>query len=91
MKRTITNSLASEPELVTPVKKNLKKSEAKMDKINLTKVDRRVAITGMSSRLPECDNLEEFKRKLYAGEDMVNGKESRWPSGLHGLHTFGGK
>jgi len=40
-----------------------------------------VVVTGFSGRLPECDSIEEFTRKLYAGEDMVNGNPTRWPEG----------
>lgn len=40
-----------------------------------------VVITGFSGRLPECDTIDEFRQKLYAGEDMVNGEPTRWPMG----------
>lgn len=40
-----------------------------------------VVITGFSGRLPECDSIDELKEKLYAGEDLVNGDPTRWPTG----------
>jgi len=40
-----------------------------------------VVVTGFSGRLPECDTVDEFRQKLYAGEDMVNGEPTRWPMG----------
>lgn len=62
-----------------------------MSKVNLTKVDGEIAITGISSRLPQCENLEEFKKKLYDGTDMVSNGDARWPDGIFGLHSYGGK
>lgn len=40
-----------------------------------------VVITGISGRLPECDSIDEFRTKLYAGEDLVTGDPRRWPTG----------
>lgn len=40
-----------------------------------------VVISGFSCRLPECDSVDELRRKLYASEDMVNGDPTRWPTG----------
>lgn len=40
-----------------------------------------VVITGFSGRLPECDSIDELREKLYAGEDLVNGDPTRWPTG----------
>lgn len=41
-----------------------------------------VAITGFSGRLPESSNIEEFKKNLFEGVDMVNDDERRWPKGM---------
>lgn len=40
-----------------------------------------VAITGFSGRLPESSNIDEFKKNLFEGVDMVNDDERRWPKG----------
>lgn len=40
-----------------------------------------VAITGFSGRLPESSNIEEFKKNLFEGVDMVNDDPRRWPKG----------
>lgn len=40
-----------------------------------------VVISGLSGRLPESSNIEEFKEKLFAGVDLVTDDERRWPSG----------
>ena len=41
-----------------------------------------VVISGFSGRLPESDSIEEFKKNLYEGVDMVTDDERRWPSGM---------
>lgn len=50
-----------------------------------------VVITGISGRLPESSNIEEFKQQLFDGIDLVTDDERRWPSGLYGLPTRTGK
>lgn len=50
-----------------------------------------IVITGISGRLPESSNIEEFKQQLFDGVDLVTDDERRWPSGLHGLPSRTGK
>ncbi|XP_055550797.1 fatty acid synthase [Wyeomyia smithii] len=50
-----------------------------------------ICITGFSGRLPESSNIEEFKRNLMEGIDMVNDDDRRWPKGLYELPTRVGK
>ncbi|TMW45236.1 hypothetical protein DOY81_009684, partial [Sarcophaga bullata] len=50
-----------------------------------------IAITGFSGRLPESSNIEEFKKNLFEGVDMVTDDPRRWESGLYGLPTRMGK
>ncbi|XP_044747246.1 fatty acid synthase-like [Coccinella septempunctata] len=50
-----------------------------------------IAITGLSGRFPESDNIEEFKQQLLDGIDMITSDPRRWPSGLHGLPERFGK
>ncbi|XP_055591636.1 fatty acid synthase [Uranotaenia lowii] len=50
-----------------------------------------VCITGFSGRLPESSNIDEFKRNLMEGIDMVNDDDRRWPRGLYELPTRIGK
>ena len=40
-----------------------------------------VVITGISGRLPESENIEEFRSHLINGEDMVTDDDRRWQSG----------
>ncbi|KAK8766022.1 hypothetical protein V5799_007203, partial [Amblyomma americanum] len=40
-----------------------------------------IAITGLSARFPQADDLAEFKEKLYAGFDFITADEARWPRG----------
>lgn len=40
-----------------------------------------IVITGISARLPESSNIEEFKEQLFAGIDLITDDERRWPSG----------
>ena len=42
-----------------------------------------VVISGFSGRLPESDSIEEFKKNLYDGVDMITDDERRWPSGMY--------
>ncbi|KAL0271260.1 UNVERIFIED_CONTAM: hypothetical protein PYX00_008407 [Menopon gallinae] len=50
-----------------------------------------IVISGISARLPESSNMEEFKENLFAGIDLVTDDERRWPSGIYGLPTRTGK
>ncbi|XP_058059390.1 fatty acid synthase [Anopheles bellator] len=50
-----------------------------------------ICITGFSGRLPESSNIDEFKRNLFEGVDMVNDDDRRWPAGLYDLPTRIGK
>ena len=40
-----------------------------------------VVISGLSGRLPESNNIEEFKQQLFEGIDLITDDERRWPSG----------
>ncbi|XP_053392677.1 fatty acid synthase-like [Mercenaria mercenaria] len=50
-----------------------------------------VVISGVSCRLPQSDNMEEFKENLMGGVDMVTEDDSRWKPGLYGLPKRSGK
>lgn len=50
-----------------------------------------IVISGFSGRLPESSNIDEFKKNLYDGVDMVNDDPRRWPKGLYDLPTRIGK
>ncbi|CAL8305722.1 unnamed protein product [Boreogadus saida] len=50
-----------------------------------------VVIAGMSGRLPESENLEEFWHNLFNGVDMVTEDDRRWKPGLYGLPRRNGK
>ncbi|XP_055919370.1 fatty acid synthase [Eupeodes corollae] len=53
--------------------------------------DASISITGFSGRLPESSNIEEFKKNLFEGVDMVNDDPRRWPKGLYDLPDRLGK
>lgn len=40
-----------------------------------------IVISGISGRLPQSDNMEEFEENLYSGTDMVTEGDERWPIG----------
>ncbi|KAM8836140.1 fatty acid synthase [Spinachia spinachia] len=50
-----------------------------------------IVIAGISGRLPESNNLEEFWENLISGIDMVTEDNRRWTPGLHGLPKRNGK
>uniref|UniRef100_T1H8C9 Fatty acid synthase n=1 Tax=Rhodnius prolixus TaxID=13249 RepID=T1H8C9_RHOPR len=50
-----------------------------------------IVISGISGRFPESANMEEFKKNLMEGIDMVTDDERRWPAGLNGLPARTGK
>lgn len=50
-----------------------------------------IVITGLSGRLPESSNIEEFADNLFNGVDMVNDEPRRWPAGLYDLPSRLGK
>ncbi|XP_072745100.1 fatty acid synthase-like [Anoplolepis gracilipes] len=50
-----------------------------------------IVITGISGRLPESSNIEEFKENLMKGTDMVTEDERRWTPGVHGIPSRIGK
>ena len=41
-----------------------------------------VVITGISGRLPESENIGEFRSHLINGEDMVTDDDRRWQPGI---------
>ncbi|XP_028643680.1 fatty acid synthase [Grammomys surdaster] len=50
-----------------------------------------VVIAGMSGKLPESENLQEFWANLIGGVDMVTDDDRRWKAGLYGLPKRSGK
>uniref|UniRef100_A0AAQ5YJU9 Fatty acid synthase n=1 Tax=Amphiprion ocellaris TaxID=80972 RepID=A0AAQ5YJU9_AMPOC len=50
-----------------------------------------IVIAGISGRLPESNNLEEFWENLINGVDMVTEDNRRWTPGLFGLPKRNGK
>lgn len=50
-----------------------------------------VVIAGLSGRLPESDNMQEFWANLVGGVDMVTDDDRRWKAGLYGLPRRSGK
>ncbi|KAL8612596.1 hypothetical protein ACOMHN_006582 [Nucella lapillus] len=55
------------------------------------RTDLEVVISGISGRLPESDNMEEFRQHLMKGEDMVTEDDRRWPPGFRSLPRRNGK
>ncbi|XP_076288350.1 fatty acid synthase 1 [Lasioglossum baleicum] len=50
-----------------------------------------IVVSGFAGRFPESDNVEELKKNLFEGIDMVTDDDRRWPSGIYGLPTRNGK
>ncbi|CAH2091553.1 unnamed protein product [Euphydryas editha] len=50
-----------------------------------------IVLTGLSGRLPESNNIEEFAQQLFDGVDLVTADGRRWTPGLHGLPERNGK
>ena len=50
-----------------------------------------VFVSGVSCRLPESNNLEDFWDNLVEGRDMVTEDDRRWTPGLHDLPQRNGK
>jgi len=50
-----------------------------------------IVISGISGRFPESNSIAEFRENLFAGIDLVNDDERRWPAGLYGLPSRTGK
>ncbi|XP_041987847.1 fatty acid synthase [Aricia agestis] len=50
-----------------------------------------IVVTGLSGRLPQSDNIDEFAEQLFAGVDLVTADDRRWTPGLHGLPERNGK
>ncbi|XP_012229663.2 fatty acid synthase [Linepithema humile] len=48
-------------------------------------IDSDIVITGISGRLPESSNIEEFKENLMKEVDMVTDDDRRFTPGIHGL------
>ncbi|EDW02934.1 fatty acid synthase [Drosophila grimshawi] len=44
-----------------------------------------IVISGLSGKLPESSNIEEFKQNLLNGIDMVTDDSRRWEAGIYGL------
>lgn len=41
-----------------------------------------IVVAGISGRLPESNNLEEFWQNLFNGVDMVTEDDRRWKPGM---------
>ena len=50
-----------------------------------------IIISGISGRFPQCHNIDELKDNLFNHIDMIDDKETRWPSLLYGLPKRTGK
>jgi len=50
-----------------------------------------LVISGISCRLPESENMEEFSENLFNGVDMITDDGRRWTPGLFGLPARTGK
>ncbi|XP_043251796.1 fatty acid synthase isoform X1 [Colletes gigas] len=50
-----------------------------------------IVISGFSGRFPESMDVEEFKKNLFDGVDMVTDDARRWPSAIYGIPTRTGK
>ncbi|XP_061721884.1 fatty acid synthase-like [Cydia pomonella] len=59
--------------------------------INGNSAGSEVVLTGLSGRLPESGDIEEFAQHLFAGVDMVTVDDRRWTPGMYGLPKRGGK
>lgn len=50
-----------------------------------------VVISGLSGRLPESDNIAEFREHLINGDDMITDDDRRWEPGkqncLSAMHS----
>jgi len=47
-----------------------------------------VVISGLSCRLPESDNIGEFRQHLINGEDMITEDSRRWEPGKKNCHCL---
>ena len=47
-----------------------------------------VVISGLSGRLPESDNIAEFRENLFIGVDMVTEDARRWEPGQLKRYSF---
>ncbi|OAD52584.1 Fatty acid synthase [Eufriesea mexicana] len=54
-------------------------------------VNDEIVISGFSGRFPESSDVEEFRKNLFEGIDMITDDERRWAAGLHGLPERSGK
>ncbi|XP_076649208.1 fatty acid synthase-like [Halictus rubicundus] len=50
-----------------------------------------IVISGFSGRFPESENVDELKKNLFEGVDMITNDERRWPAGIYGLPKGTGK
>ncbi|CAH0393331.1 unnamed protein product [Bemisia tabaci] len=50
-----------------------------------------IIISGFSGRFPESSTIEEFKKQLLKGVDLVTDDGRRWPAGMYGLPKRSGK
>lgn len=42
-----------------------------------------IVISGISGRLPECENIDEFWQALFNGTDLLTVDDRRFPPGTH--------
>lgn len=41
-----------------------------------------IVISGISGRLPECQNVEEFWNALFSGTNLLTEDDRRYPPGI---------
>ena len=47
----------------------------------------KVVISGLSGRFPECKDIDQFKEKLYNGDEFVTIDDRKWPVGYRNKST----
>ena len=62
-----------QPEVVNGTSTTMPRTEERPDDI---------VISGISCRLPESNNMDEFAKNLMEGIDMVTEDDRRWPPGI---------
>ncbi|XP_048000881.1 fatty acid synthase-like [Leguminivora glycinivorella] len=62
-----------------------------MDSSTTSDCGQDVVLTGISGRLPESDNIQQFAEQLFDGVDLVTADNRRWIPGVYGLPERSGK
>lgn len=77
---SIEGPVIAEQGLITTV--NEASNDIIYEPVSVIQCKENVVVTGISCRLPQSENMQEFRDNLMNGVDMVTEDDARWTPGI---------